>query len=125
MQMGGVPCFGRSLAVAAHPRPPRPKHAEPASDRMLSRWQCEAFRHREGAAKAWHPRAPQRYDMHAPQSPPRPGQHDHPLVRWGLTLLAIGLLTVLVIVPVVNVFVQALGDGPAVYWTNLIGNPDT
>lgn len=46
-------------------------------------------------------------------------------VRWGLTLFAIGVLTVLVIVPVVNVFYQALGRGPAVYWHNLIGDANT
>jgi sulfate transport system permease protein len=47
------------------------------------------------------------------------------LVRWGLTLAAVGVLTVLVIVPVVNVFYQALGHGLAVYWHNLVGDPNT
>src|SRR5436853_2034020 len=46
-------------------------------------------------------------------------------VRWLLISLALGVLTILVIVPVVNVFVQALGDGPGVYWENLFVNPDT
>jgi sulfate transport system permease protein len=46
-------------------------------------------------------------------------------VRWGLTFLAIAVLTVLVIVPVVHVFAQALGDGPAVYWRNLVASPET
>jgi len=46
-------------------------------------------------------------------------------VRWGLTLAALTVLTVLVIVPVVNVFYQALGRGVAVYWHNLIGDRNT
>ncbi len=46
-------------------------------------------------------------------------------MRWGLTLAAVGILTVLVIVPVVNVFYQALGPGLAVYWHNLVGDPNT
>src|SRR5260370_33688613 len=53
------------------------------------------------------------------------GRQDPRWVRWSLTALAISLLTVLVIVPVANVFAQALGDGPAVYWNNLVANPDT
>jgi sulfate/thiosulfate transport system permease protein len=47
------------------------------------------------------------------------------LVRWGLTLAALAVLTVLVIVPVVNVFYQALSRGVAVYWQNLFSDPDT
>jgi sulfate transport system permease protein len=46
-------------------------------------------------------------------------------VRWGLTLTAVGVLTVLVIVPVVNVFYQALSHGVAVYWHNLFGDANT
>jgi sulfate transport system permease protein len=52
-------------------------------------------------------------------------QHDPAWVRWSLTLLAVGVLTVLVIVPAVNVFYQALADGFSVYWNNLIGDRDT
>jgi sulfate transport system permease protein len=48
-------------------------------------------------------------------------RRDPALVRWGLTLAAVAVLTVLIIVPVVNVFVQALADGPAVYWRYLVG----
>ena len=55
----------------------------------------------------------------------RRGQQDPLWVRWTLITVALALLTLLVIVPVVNVFVQALGDGPAIYWTNLVANPDT
>jgi sulfate transport system permease protein len=52
-------------------------------------------------------------------------RQDHWLVRWTLTLLAVGVVTVLVIVPVVNVFYQALANGPRVYWDSLAADPDT
>jgi sulfate transport system permease protein len=42
-----------------------------------------------------------------------------------LTLAAIVVLTVLVIVPVVNVFYQALSHGVAVYWKNLFGDANS
>ncbi|MFO0809257.1 MAG: sulfate ABC transporter permease subunit CysW [Gemmataceae bacterium] len=53
------------------------------------------------------------------------GQQDPAWVRWTLTLLAIGVLTVLVIVPVVNVFAQALASGVRVYWDNLFADRET
>ena len=56
---------------------------------------------------------------------PRHGQQDPALVRWGLTLAALLVIVVLVIVPVVNVFVQALANGLPAYWHNLVGNADT
>lgn len=46
-------------------------------------------------------------------------------VRWSLTLAAILVLTVLVIVPVVNVFYQALSRGVGTYWHNLFGDANT
>src|SRR5262249_59001355 len=46
-------------------------------------------------------------------------------VRWGLTLAAAAVLTVLVIVPVVSVFWQALTTGPGVYWDSLAADADT
>jgi sulfate transport system permease protein len=46
-------------------------------------------------------------------------------VRWGLTLAAVAIVTVLVIVPVVHVFYQALAHGPRVYWDSLAADPDT
>jgi len=57
-------------------------------------------------------------------SPTRLGQQDHWLIRWGLTLLALAVITVLVIVPVVHVFAQALAAGPGVYW-NLFSSRET
>jgi sulfate transport system permease protein len=55
----------------------------------------------------------------------RKAQQDPPWVRWGLTLLAVAVVVVLVVIPVVNIFVTALGEGVAVYWRNLFADPDT
>jgi sulfate transport system permease protein len=43
----------------------------------------------------------------------------------GLTFAALTVLTVLVVVPVVNVFYQAFGRGAAAYWHNLFGDANT
>src|SRR5262249_23929854 len=56
---------------------------------------------------------------------PKRVQHEPAWVRWPLTLLAVGALTVLVVVPVVNVFYQALADGLGAYWQNLVADRDT
>lgn len=50
---------------------------------------------------------------------------DPAIVRWLLTLTAIALIGLLVIVPVVNVFYQALEPGLAAYWANLTEDEDT
>src|SRR5262245_8135849 len=55
----------------------------------------------------------------------RVGQQDPAWVRWTLTLLVVGLLTVLVLIPVVNVFWQALADGFGAYWRNLVADRET
>ena len=55
----------------------------------------------------------------------RAAQQDPAWVRLALISLALLLVGVLVIVPVVNIFVQALSDGPGVYGSNLVGDPDT
>jgi sulfate/thiosulfate transport system permease protein len=47
------------------------------------------------------------------------------LVRWGLILAAVGVVGVLVIVPVINVFYEALARGVGTYLQNLISEPDT
>ena len=47
------------------------------------------------------------------------------MVRWGLTLMAVGVISLLIVVPVVSVFAQALARGPLVYWNNLVADPDT
>jgi sulfate transport system permease protein len=55
----------------------------------------------------------------------RQAQQDAVWVRWGLTLLALLVIGVLVVIPVVNIFVQALSGGVGVYWQNLFADPDT
>ena len=52
--------------------------------------------------------------------------HEDPvLVRWILTLSAVAVIGVLVIIPLINVFYEALALGPKAYWDNLVGDPDT
>ena len=62
-----------------------------------------------------------------PQPPPRVrrAQSDPLIVRWGLTVLALGTVGLLVIVPVIHVFYQAFGAGFAAYVQSLVGDPDT
>jgi sulfate transport system permease protein len=55
----------------------------------------------------------------------RTTHQDPAWVRIPLILAAVAVLGVLVIVPVVHVFYQALKPGLAVYINNLIGDPDT
>jgi sulfate transport system permease protein len=50
---------------------------------------------------------------------------DPAWVQWSLTLAAVGTIVVLIVVPVVNVFYQAFGDGVSAYWQNLVGDRDT
>jgi sulfate transport system permease protein len=52
-------------------------------------------------------------------------QQDPVWVRWGLTVLAVIVVGALVVIPVVNIFVQALSEGVGVYWKNLFGDSDT
>jgi len=55
---------------------------------------------------------------------PRNIRHDPPLVRWGLTLLALLALGVFIVLPLVAVFVQAFAKGLPVYLA-AIREPDT
>lgn len=55
----------------------------------------------------------------------RAAQQDPQLVRWALIVAAVGVLGLLVIVPVVNVFHQAFSAGIGTYVDNLFGDPDT
>src|SRR5581483_2115416 len=57
--------------------------------------------------------------------PGRRAQHDPWFIRWPLILLAVAVLGLLIVVPVVNVFAQALAGGPQAYWQNLVADPDT
>ena len=54
-----------------------------------------------------------------------PRRTDPAWVRYTLTALALLALTVLVIVPVVSVFYEALAEGAGVYWKNLTSDSDT
>jgi sulfate transport system permease protein len=53
------------------------------------------------------------------------GRNDPPLVRWGLTLAAVAVVFVLIVIPVANVFYQALAQGPGTYWQTLVLDADT
>src|SRR5215218_5580982 len=56
---------------------------------------------------------------------PRRSQQDPLWVRWTLTGIALLVVAVLIVIPVVNVFVEALAGGVQAYWDNLFGDPDT
>jgi sulfate/thiosulfate transport system permease protein len=55
----------------------------------------------------------------------RRAQHDPAWVQWGLTIFALGAVALLIVVPIANVFAEALADGVGAYWKNLVGDPDT
>jgi len=57
--------------------------------------------------------------------PGRTPENDPLWVRVALTTFALLVLTVLVIVPVANVFYEALAEGLGTYWRNLTADPDT
>jgi sulfate transport system permease protein len=60
-----------------------------------------------------------------PMIPFRRKREDHWLVRGALTLITLGIIGLLIVVPVVSVFAQALSKGIGAYWHNLIGDADT
>jgi sulfate transport system permease protein len=60
----------------------------------------------------------------APGARPR-AQDDPPAVKAALILMAVAVMAFFVVVPLVNVFVQALASGVRVYWDNLVHDPDT
>jgi sulfate transport system permease protein len=47
---------------------------------------------------------------------PRGPTEDHPLVRWSLTLVALGFIGLFLVLPLVMVFREALSDGVAATW---------
>jgi len=61
----------------------------------------------------------------APAAAAPRAQDDPALVRWSLTALALAVMAVLVVVPVVNVFYEALSNGPRAYWEAITGDEDT
>jgi sulfate transport system permease protein len=58
-------------------------------------------------------------------TPPRRSAADPWYVRWALIGMTVGIVGVLVVVPLANVFYQALAKGARVYWDNLANSPDT
>ncbi|HEU4578535.1 MAG TPA: TOBE-like domain-containing protein [Polyangiaceae bacterium] len=55
----------------------------------------------------------------------RRAQRDPSWVRWLLTAIALGAVLLIVGLPIVFVFVEALAEGPAAYLENLFGDADT
>jgi len=55
----------------------------------------------------------------------RRAQEDPWLVRWTLVTIAAAVMAVLVVVPLANVFYEALARGPQAYWNSLVGDADT
>ena len=55
----------------------------------------------------------------------RTAREDPAWVRRLLIAIALGSVGLLIIVPMVNVFAEALADGLGTYWHNLVGDPDT
>src|SRR5262245_40122955 len=66
-----------------------------------------------------------------PAAPPPPAaamrraQEDPTWVRYALTGVALIVVGVLIVIPVVNVFVEALASGVGAYFRNLFLDPDT
>jgi sulfate transport system permease protein len=58
-------------------------------------------------------------------APVRRAKEDPLWVRATLIGLALVVVAVLIVVPIVSVFAQALGDGVRAYFHNLFGDPDT
>ena len=74
--------------------------------------------------------SPKPVDSAPPKAPAvvgklRRGQQDPTWVRITLILLAVAFMGILVVLPMVNVFVQAFADGPEAYWRYLTQDPET
>jgi sulfate transport system permease protein len=55
----------------------------------------------------------------------RRAQTDPPAVRLALIASALGIMSFLVVVPLLNVFVEAFRGGIGTYWDNLVNDADT
>lgn len=64
-------------------------------------------------------------DSPTAQAPFRRSRQDHWLVRSGLTLATLAIVGVLIVVPLISVFSQALANGLGTYWHSLVGDADT
>jgi sulfate/thiosulfate transport system permease protein len=60
-----------------------------------------------------------------PISHARRAQQDPAWVRWGLTTIALLVVAILVVIPVLNIFSEALAGGLGAYFHNLFIDPDT
>jgi sulfate/thiosulfate transport system permease protein len=58
-------------------------------------------------------------------APERRLKQDPFLLRVSLILIGTAVVAVLIVVPIVNVFYQALSHGVGTYWRNLLNYPDT
>ena len=56
---------------------------------------------------------------------PRRAHDDPPWIRRTLICIALFVMFVLVVVPLVDVFVEAFAGGAAAYWNNLVNDADT
>ena len=59
------------------------------------------------------------------RSRPHSAQEDPWWVRWLLISLSVAVLTILVIIPIANVFYRAFSEGLTAYWKNLTADTDT
>jgi sulfate transport system permease protein len=55
----------------------------------------------------------------------RPIRRDPAWLRAGAIGATLAIVALLIVIPVVNVFSEALADGFGAYWDNLVGDPDT
>ena len=46
-------------------------------------------------------------------------------VRWALIFIAVLVMTILIVIPVICVFVNAFADGPQTYWDRIINDQET
>ena len=72
-----------------------------------------------------HPEAVRKQSRVGGSAVTKRAQQDPAWVRWGLTGLAVSVVSLLIVVPVVNVFAEALAEGAGTYWKNLFADPDT
>jgi sulfate transport system permease protein len=61
----------------------------------------------------------------AAKVPARRDRQDPLYIRVPLILAGFAIVGILIVVPIVNVFYQALGQGLQTYWHNLVDDPDT
>ena len=55
----------------------------------------------------------------------RQAQQDPAWVQWGLTAFALAVVGLLIVIPVINIFYEALREGIGTYGKNLFYDPDT